>query len=91
MMMKGTFASVQIGAIAAALGDHTTPVEELHVVARHQLLREALGRLGIGPGIVTADQFDLDARGQLLLVLFDIEAEALVDLIAERARPVRNR
>ncbi len=53
------------------------------MVAGDQLLRQALGHIGIRAGVVALDQLQLDAGRQILLVLLDVEIEALLDLIAE--------
>jgi hypothetical protein len=46
----------------------------VHLVAHDQLLRELLGLVGVGAGVVARDELDLHARRQLLLVLLDVQA-----------------
>ena len=58
--------------------------DQLHTVAHDQLLRNALGHVGVGAGIVALHQLDLDARRQLVGIQLHVELDALVDLVALR-------
>ena len=53
--------TIKIGVIAALTGPFANigkPFEELHLVARDQLLRRALGQIGIAAAVVAVDDFD---------------------------------
>ena len=52
------------------------------MVAGDQLLRNALCDIGVGAGIVTGYELDLDTRRQVFLMLLDVELDALVELVA---------
>jgi hypothetical protein len=55
---------------------------ELHLFAHDQLLRDALGVVGVRSGVVADDQLHLDAGRQLVAVELHEELEPLVELVA---------
>ena len=52
------------------------------MIASDQLLRDTLCDIRIGAGVVAGHELDLDARRQVLLMLLDVELDALVELVA---------
>jgi 2-polyprenyl-6-methoxyphenol hydroxylase-like FAD-dependent oxidoreductase len=62
--------------------------QQVDLIAGDQLLRQLPGAVEVGAAIVAVEQLDLDALRQVLLVQLDIEAKALVGVLAEaRLRP----
>jgi hypothetical protein len=80
-MTSGTLASAVSGATAAAMGVADDSQQYLHALARDQFLCHALADLG-SRRVIAADQLDLDARWQILLVCLDGETDALIHLVA---------
>src|SRR6516225_2085285 len=54
--------------------------QQLHMLARDQFLSQPLADFRIG-SIVTADQLDLDPLRQILLMLLEVEIDALLRLV----------
>ena len=71
MMTSGTLASVATGAIAAALGDQTTPARNCTWSRVTSSCARRLATSGLGAGVVALDELDVDARRQILLVLLE--------------------
>ena len=63
------FASADTSAAASAFGVRTKPAEDVHLVAHHQLLRQALGDVGRDAAGVPADELELPARDGVALLL----------------------
>ena len=89
MMIIGILASVATGATASALGVSTKPARKSHLVARDQLLRQALGDVGRGPARVLLDELDLLA-GDGVAVRLDVRLGAVGDLLAYAANGPEN-
>ena len=85
VMTSGTLASAVSGAIAAAIGEPTTPSR---IWTWSRVISSWATRLPTSglAAVVALDDLDLDAGRQILLVLLDVEIDALLHLVAGLAR-----
>jgi hypothetical protein len=65
---------------AERLGREREARQDIHVVAHHQFLGEALGHVGGRPAGILADELDLAAR-DLVAILLDVEVDAGLELV----------
>jgi hypothetical protein len=82
MMTIGFFASVATGATASASGVYPKPCEEIDLVARDELLREALRHIRVRPAGIPNDELHL-AAGVRVAVDLHVRPHPRLDLLAE--------
>ena len=79
MITVNFLASAETSPTASAFGVRTKPAEDVDLVARDQLLRQALGDVGRDAAGILADDLDLLA-GDGVAVLLHVELDGVVHL-----------